>query len=262
MDASVSVILPHYDAIDTIKRSIDSIVNQTLPVGEVVIVDDGSSVADELRLLISSYKDIVPIVFIAEPVNRGAAHARNIGIQHSRFKYLAFLDADDVWHPEKIKTQYTLMEENGISLSGHGYVFNLFNENFETSISDEFVSLSEQNFIWGNPLFTPTVMARRDGFILFDDQFRRIEDYKCWYENLANGKFVRMSANLAGGFKAPIGVSGLSGSIKLMHLAYLGVLSSLLIEKKMKLQNYILAAVCEYIKYPIRLAVFKLKVNR
>jgi teichuronic acid biosynthesis glycosyltransferase TuaG len=262
MNASVSVILPHYNAIGTIKRSIDSVVNQTLSVGEIVIVDDGSSSVEELKLLIASYENIVPIVFITVTVNQGAAHARNVGIQNSQFKYLAFLDSDDVWHPEKIKTQYSLMETRDIFLSGHGYLYNLGNEKFETEICGTFVSISEKKFIWGNPFFTPTVMARRHGFIPFDERFRRIDDYKCWFENLSNGPFVRLSANLAGGFKAPIGVSGLSGSLKLMHSAYLTVLRSLFKEKKMSFKSYILATSLETVKYPIRLVAFKLKADR
>lgn len=232
MKASVSVIMPHYNALDTIRRSIDSVVNQTLSVGELIIVDDGSSSVDELVRFVSGYENIVPIVLITLDVNCGAAHARNIGIQHSKFKYIAFLDSDDVWHPEKIKLQYSVMEEHDMFLSGHGYLFNLTNQKFQTQVSVEFTSVYRNKFMWGNPLFTPTVMARREGFISFDERFRRVDDYKCWYENLCNGTFALLSADLAGGFKAPIGVSGLSGSLKLMHAAYLDVLKSLLIEKR------------------------------
>lgn len=262
MKASVSVIMPHYNALDTIRRSIDSVVNQTLSVGELIIVDDGSSSVDELVRFVSGYENIVPIVLITLDVNCGAAHARNIGIQHSKFKYIAFLDSDDVWHPEKIKLQYSVMEEHDMFLSGHGYLFNLTNQKFQTQVSVEFTSVYRNKFMWGNPLFTPTVMARREGFISFDERFRRVDDYKCWYENLCNGTFALLSADLAGGFKAPIGVSGLSGSLKLMHAAYLDVLKSLLIEKKMNYFEYLLAATCERVKYPVRLIFFGLGASK
>lgn len=259
MKASVSVIMPHYNALDTIKRSIDSVMAQTLSVGEIIIVDDGSSSVDELILLVSDYDNVVPIVFIALEINCGAAYARNIGIQRSKFKYIAFLDSDDVWHPEKIKLQYSVMEEHNMFLSGHGYLFDLNNQKFKTQVSVVFASLYRSRFMWGNPIFTPTVMARRDGFISFDDRFRRIEDYKCWYENLCNGTYALLSADLAGGFKAPVGESGLSGSIKLMHAAYLDVVKSLLVEKKMSYFEYLLAATCERVKYPVRLVLFRFR---
>lgn len=262
MKASVSVIMPHYNALNTIRRSIDSVVNQTLPVGEIIIVDDGSTSVDELVFLVSGYENIVPIVLIALDGNYGAAYARNVGIQHSKFKYIAFLDSDDVWHPEKIKLQYSVMEEHDVFLSGHGYLFNLNNQKFQAQASVVFNSFHSSKFMWGNPLFTPTVMARRDGFISFDERYRRVDDYKCWYENLCNGTFALLSADLAGGFKAPIGVSGLSGSLSLMHAAYLDVLKSLLIEKKMSYFEYLLAATCERIKYPVRSVFLSLRAGK
>jgi len=259
MKASVSVIMPHYNALATIKRSIDSVVNQTLSVGEMIIVDDGSATVTELRLLVSEYENIIDIKLIELDVNSGAAHARNIGIQHSNLKYIAFLDSDDVWHPEKIKLQYHTMEEHDLFLSGHGYLFNLTNQQFQQVVSKKFTRFSRNKFIWGNPLFTPTVMARREFFILFDKRYRRVDDYKCWYENLCNGTYAILESDMAGGFKAPIGVSGLSGSLKLMHEAYLDVLKSLLVEKKMSYFEYLMASTCERVKYPLRIVAFRLR---
>ncbi|TBN43365.1 glycosyltransferase family 2 protein [Pseudomonas sp. BGI-2] len=259
MKASVSVIMPHYNALDTIKRSIDSVVSQTLSVGELIIVDDGSPAVDKLKLLVLDYKSIIDIVLIESDVNRGAAHARNTGIKHSKCKYIAFLDSDDVWHPEKIKLQYSVMEKNEMFLSGHGYMFNLYNQNFQATVSSEHTSINRNNFILGNPFFTPTVMARRECFISFDERYRRVDDYKCWYENLCNGTFALLSSDLAGGFKAPIGASGLSGSLKLMHVAYLDVLKSLLVEKNMRYFEYLMAATCERMKYPLRVMLFKFR---
>lgn len=259
MKASVSVIIPHYNAVDTIRRSIDSVVNQTVAVGEVIIVDDGSSSVEELKLLVASYENIISIVLVLLKTNRGAPHARNVGIQHSKFKYIAFLDSDDIWHPEKIEIQSSAMEKHGLFLSGHGYIFDLNKQGFQTQETVLFTAFSKSKFRWGNPLFTPTVMVRREGFILFDERFRRVDDYKCWYENLCNGNYALLSSELAGGFKAPIGASGLSASLELMHVAYLEVLKSLFREKKMTWFEYIMTAACEQLKYPIRLLIFRFR---
>lgn len=260
MKLPVSVILPHYNALSTIERSIDSVLSQTKSVGEIIVVDDASSQVDELLQLLSKYDAVVSMKIICLDSNSGASFARNAGVSQAKFKYIAFLDSDDVWHPKKIELQYDFMESNNAFLSGHGYVFDLNVEGYG-DFNSGFESITNRSFLLGNPFFTPTVMAIRDGFVQFDERFRRVDDYKCWYENLCNGEFYILKNNLAAGFKVPIGQSGLSGSVKGMHLAYLGVLKSLYAEKKMPISNVLIAWAVESLKYPVRLILSRLKVR-
>jgi len=252
MTAPVSVVMPHYNALDTIGRSIESVIQQTVAVHELIIVDDASAKPAELAQLVRHYSSRLTINLISLTKNRGASNARNIGVAHACSPYIAFLDSDDVWHPQKIARQYEYMKTHAVSLTAHGYIFDLTLRPFSDVSALEIKSVSARSFIWGNPIFTPTVMVRKDSFILFDPRFRRVDDYKCWYENLRNGNHVLLSPDLAGGYKPAIGASGLTASTRVMHQSYLEVLRSLRAERKMSLGNYLLTVLCEAIKYPLR----------
>ncbi|MHC5199098.1 MAG: glycosyltransferase family 2 protein [Planctomycetota bacterium] len=96
----ISAVIPAYNAAKYIARSIDSVLAQTHPVDEIVIVDDGST--DNTAAIIKDYGDKVR--YIHQP-NAGVSAARNTGIEAATGNWIAFLDADDEWLPEKIKRQ-------------------------------------------------------------------------------------------------------------------------------------------------------------
>lgn len=252
MIADVSVIVPHFNALETVGRSIESVIAQTLSVRELIIVDDASADFAALAQLVEHYASRLKIILIPLATNRGAANARNIGIASATSTYIAFLDSDDVWHPQKIAIQYSYMQAHLVNLTAHGYIFDLRQQPFSEAPEMSIKTIFRSRFILGNPIFTPTVMARRNSFYLFDERYLRMEDYKCWYENLLNGAHQILNLQLAGGYKQAIGASGLTGSARLMHQSYLTVLRSLRAEGMMPLCDYLLASLCEMLKYPIR----------
>ncbi|HBM09170.1 glycosyltransferase [Pseudomonas stutzeri] len=260
MKASVSVVMPHFNSEATICRSIDSVVSQSLAVQELIIVDDGSRCTADLKNLVDMYSDKLSIRLILSDQNKGASYARNLGVSLAIGDYIAFLDSDDVWHPDKIKIQYYFMLDNDFSLSAHGYIANLNDRAFPAIGAVAYKVLKRRRFVLGNPIFTPTVMVLRAGFFSFDQRFRRMEDYKCWYENFHRTRVASIDLLLAGGFKHPIGASGLSGAVELMHKDYVAVLKSLYAEDKMALYIYMFARFVEFFKYPVR--VFLLKIRR
>lgn len=101
----VSVVIPAYRAAGTIGRAIDSIVAQTHPAHEVLVVDDGSP--DDLPTAVAPYWDRATL--LRKP-NGGAASARNLGIEHASGDLIAFLDADDYWEPQKLEKHVELYE--------------------------------------------------------------------------------------------------------------------------------------------------------
>ncbi|RQG99360.1 glycosyltransferase family 2 protein [Natrarchaeobius oligotrophus] len=103
----VSVVIPTHDRAETLPRAIDSALEQTIDDLEVVVVDDGST--DDTPSVLSAYEDprVRPIV---HATNRGANVARNTGIDHARGEYVAFLDSDDEWLPEKLERQLEVLE--------------------------------------------------------------------------------------------------------------------------------------------------------
>ena len=98
--SSISVVIPTYNRAVLLKRALDSVLAQTLPVDEVIIVNDGST-DNTSSMLKSRY----PEVNLIEQNNQGVSAARNTGIVAARHDWIALLDSDDVWHQNKLEKQ-------------------------------------------------------------------------------------------------------------------------------------------------------------
>lgn len=99
---TVSVVIPTYNRAEAVRRAVDSVLAQTLDDLEVIVVDDAST--DSVCDTVEGYDDPRLRLFRHE-TNRGGSAARNTGIEHARGEYVAFLDSDDEWHPEKLERQ-------------------------------------------------------------------------------------------------------------------------------------------------------------
>ena len=110
LEDTVSVIIPVYNAARFLDRTLNSIFAQTYKNIEIVLVDDCSK--DESAEIIAQYKKENPgIVYHLQETNQGAAVARNTALELAKGRYVAFLDSDDMWYPEKIEKQLRLMKE-------------------------------------------------------------------------------------------------------------------------------------------------------
>ncbi len=103
----VSVIIPTFNRAWSIKRAVDSVLNQTFRDFELIVVDDGSN--DNTLEILKKYDDKIQII---SQINLGVSAARNSGIKHSRGEYVAFLDSDDEWLPKKLEAQIGYLNEN------------------------------------------------------------------------------------------------------------------------------------------------------
>ncbi len=107
MVPTVSVIIPAYNREETIINSIQSVLRQTFSDFEIIVVDDGSK--DHTRQIITEIQD-KRVKLIMHKSNLGAAAARNTGMRNAQGKYIAWLDSDDEWHPEKLSKQISALE--------------------------------------------------------------------------------------------------------------------------------------------------------
>ncbi|NOR80858.1 MAG: glycosyltransferase [Methyloprofundus sp.] len=107
-DTLISVIIPAYNAEAFIKKALDSVLQQSYPHFEALIINDGST--DRTVAIIDEYQD--PRIKLITQVNGGLSNARNTGIQTAQGDYLAFLDADDYWEVEKLEKQIALLKQN------------------------------------------------------------------------------------------------------------------------------------------------------
>lgn len=106
----VSVIVPAYNAASTIERTLSSVLKQTHSNLEVLVVDDGSQ--DDTALLVRRMADRDDRIKLLQKPNGGLVSARNHGIEHAHGEFIAPLDADDLWHPDKLTKQVAAMRAN------------------------------------------------------------------------------------------------------------------------------------------------------
>jgi glycosyltransferase involved in cell wall biosynthesis len=112
--------MPTCNSSDTVIESVKSVLAQTYQTWELIIVDDCSS-DNTVALLKSSFNNEGRIIIIENEFNQGAGKARNIAIEKSRGRYIAFLDSDDLWHHQKLEKQIKFMMQNTCSLSYTAY---------------------------------------------------------------------------------------------------------------------------------------------
>ena len=94
----ISTVIPSYNRADTLERALESVLAQTSPVDEIILVDDGST-DDSIALV----RDKFPQVRVLQQPNRGVSAARNHGVAKAKFDWIAFLDSDDSWQVQKIE---------------------------------------------------------------------------------------------------------------------------------------------------------------
>lgn len=114
--AKISVITPAYNAEKYISQTIESVIGQTFTDWEMIIVDDASK--DNTYNIACEFAELDKrIRVIKQPINLGVAAARNIALDIATGEYIAFLDSDDLWMPDKLKKQYNFMENNKLALT-------------------------------------------------------------------------------------------------------------------------------------------------
>ena len=169
----VSVIIPTYNRANLIKRSVESVLNQTYKNLELIIVDDGST--DNTKEVIDSINDD-RIVYIKQE-NQGACAARNKGIDAAKGKYIAFHDSDDVWHLNKLELQINALKQNNADVvCCKMFVYgNLKKRSFPQKMEEGFLQRCNLPFGIG----TPTLIGKREVFInnKFDLEMPRFQDF-------------------------------------------------------------------------------------
>ena len=118
MDCLVSIVMPSWNTGAFIAESIRSVLAQTYSNWELIVVDDGST--DNTDEVVASFSD-PRIKYFKNPRNVGAALTRNRALREARGEWMAFLDSDDLWAPEKLERQLAFMKDGGHVFSYHEY---------------------------------------------------------------------------------------------------------------------------------------------
>lgn len=182
---TVSVIIPTYNRATSIGASIQSVLDQTWQDFEIIIVDDGST--DNTRQVIEGFEDD-RIRYICLEKNGGASHARNIGIGQAGGEFIAFLDSDDEWMPEKLEKQMQVMLQASDKV-GLVYCRMRGSRGYEEPIICPELSLKKEglagnllrNLVRSNVIGTPAMLVRKKCLEQtggFDEGLRCLEDWE------------------------------------------------------------------------------------
>ena len=183
-DVFVSVIIPTHNRADCVSFAIDSVLNQTHTNLECIVVSDGST--DNTDEIVRAYeiKD-ERVKYISYHPAAGGNRARNTGIKVAQYEYIAFLDDDDRWHPDKLEKQLAVFSsdaEIGLVCTG---IKNIYAESNITSVYIPKVNLdsSKEILIWNTVGSTTTVMTKKSVLEksgIFDENLKALQDYDLW----------------------------------------------------------------------------------
>ena len=201
-DISISVVIPAWNAEETLARAVESVLAQTRPSDEIIVVDDAST--DGTVGLAKSYAD-QGVSFLSLRERRGAAAARNTGIRGAKGRWIAFLDADDEWLPTKLEKQAA-----AISANPEAPLVFCASEEFSSdgqSLGDTFrgwpVTVGSEAWkalLACNFVMTTTVVARRAVLLQlggFDETLKVAEDQDMWIRLALTGPPVYVPESLA-----------------------------------------------------------------
>lgn len=187
MNLKVDVIIPCYNRAETIERAIVSVLNQTYPHFNLYVIDDGST--DKTGELMTPYSKHDNFHFLKQ-VNTGVSAARNLGIKNSQSPWVAFLDSDDEWLPNKLEAQMKYIQQNPGQRFVHSneiWIRNGVRVNpkvkFDKSNNDLFKRSLEMCLISpSTTMIERTLLLENE---LFDESFEICEDYDLWLKILA-----------------------------------------------------------------------------
>lgn len=233
MYVPVSVVVPCYCCEDTIERAVVSVMSQTALPGEVILVDDASPdhgrTLSKLQELQERFRDKTHIEIIALKNNSGPSVARNAGWETATQPYIAFLDADDSWHTQKLEIQYEWMKEHPeIALTCHKCLWlkeDSFPQSGEPLLKvEEFQvrRITKLSLLFLSLILTPSVMLKSELPFRFEPKKRYSEDYLLWLQIALSGyQCAFLDLPLTYSYKAPYGEGGLSGDLWKMEKGHL-----------------------------------------
>jgi len=199
----ISIIVSIYNSDKTLSTMIDSVLNQTYKEFELILINDGST-DNSLDIIKEFAKKDIRIVII-DKKNSGLTKSLNIGLKKANGKYIARIDADDIWYPTKLEKQVEFLEQNqDYTLIGTAY--NEIDDNGKIIYKKQRIPLLitdeeiRENIVKFNPFFHSSVMFRKKvletiGF--YNEEFKYTQDYEYWVRIMSKYKVTNIDEVLA-----------------------------------------------------------------
>ena len=256
----ISVIIPVYNAAKTIEKSLISIKNQTWKGDfEIIVVNDGST--DKSAEIIQQYKDknSNQNITIVSQQNGGVSKARNVALKIAKGEFIAFIDADDEWLPEKTLMQMRILGDNNLNID---FITALWNEEkvsfpYQINPQNNLVEITLNKLLLKVTGQTSTALFKRK--ILnntghFDESQRYSEDANYWMRISEHNKMFLLPEKLviAGNGKKSFGISGLSANLKEMEKGIQKNILEMYRTKRINFTEYLFCLAISKFKYAIR----------
>lgn len=255
----ISVIIPVYNAEESIEKCLDSIKNQTWKGEfEIIVINDGS--ADRSGEILENYRQKnpeMPIQLINQE-NGGVSKARNTGLKIAKGDYIALLDSDDEWLPEKTEKQMKYLVNQNFGVDFLASLWNDEKVSFPYAIGGNgLVAINLNKLLFKVTGQTSTAIFKKKilentGF--FDERQRYSEDANYWMRISENNSMFLLPEKLviAGNGKKSFGFSGLSANLKEMEKGIQKNISEMYQNKRINLLGYIFYFVFSKLKYIVR----------
>lgn len=227
----VTVVLPVFNAEQTLSRALESITRQTMRPAEIVVVDDASTDDTAAYLRVAAKEPgPIPIRIVSLRTNVGAAEARNTGlaVANPATRYIAFLDADDWWLPRKLERQIGWMQAHPeFFWTAHRCTVGETGvPQFTTGTAPASSRISLRRLLIRNPIATATVAVRRPLAAAFRTGWRHCEDLMAWIDWITAGREgVMLEEPLACLGRMPAAPGGLCSNRSAMAAGELRVLA-------------------------------------
>jgi glycosyltransferase involved in cell wall biosynthesis len=231
MSTTVTVVIPVHNGASTIAAAIHSALRQTRQPTEIIVVDDASTDATVTMVERTMSSSTIPVRLLSATTNQGPSIARNLGWDAASGDLIAFLDADDVWHPQKLEIQVPIMESTPhLMMSAHDRTVGEPPEWPVVVARDvEWRDFYFRDFLVRNRCATPSVIVRRIIPERFTGQLRRAEDYFLWLSIAKTYGLVRFGdIPLVHCSNPKYGGAGLSGNLLLMYRSELSAMRLLM----------------------------------
>ena len=227
----ISVVIPMYNSEHSIQKSLESVVQQSLQVPmEIHVINDGSTDkgAEVVKDYIDRHDDSRITIQYYHQENKGVSSARNVGLENSVGEYIALLDSDDVWDPNKLARQMEVLERHPeidfLGCARNGETTSIFGKKInalhQVKLNELFIKMYPQT---STAVFKRKLFDKLGGY---DESLRFAEDGDLWIRYCANSNFYYLPESLVytGNGKPHFGHSGISGNLKAMQIGNENVL--------------------------------------
>ena len=256
----ISVIIPLYNAENSIEKTLNSIKDQTWEGDfEIIIVNDGST--DRSLQVVENYilQNSTLNIQVINQENGGVSKARNTGLKLAKGTCIALLDSDDEWYPTKIERQISFLESEKFDID----FLACRRKNHELLYpykvgQNNLANISFRNLMFRNETHPSTVIFKRkvldnSGYFAYDQKYA--EDLNYWLKVSEHNKMFILNEELvlAGGGKRSFGVSGLSANLKEMEKGFQKNLKEMFSLNRINLTEYVLYFIFYKFKYMFRI---------